>query len=114
MFARIERLPVPVRLKTIDDLVHLVSVVGDHGVVTGLGQVLGLPVEGFHERCPVIYHHRLLMSEVKRRITVKDLDPRLAESFAGFLILGFATAAGRVQHHSHLDPAMLRFDHRLQ
>ena len=41
--------PVPIGLKSFDDLCHLVGVRGDNGVVASFRQVLGLPVERLHE-----------------------------------------------------------------
>jgi hypothetical protein len=108
--AGIESLPVPVGLETLDDLVHLVAVRRDHGVVAGLRQVLRRPVEGLDERGRIVHHHRLLVRQVDGGVAGDHVDARVGELLAHHLVVFLAAPAGGIEHHPHLHAATVRGD----
>src|SRR5208337_498078 len=71
-FARGKLLAVPIRVKTLDDLSHFMSVFGDDSVVTRFGEILRLPIERHDERRLLVHHHGFLVGKIERRIAVED------------------------------------------
>ncbi|EXI91680.1 MAG: hypothetical protein AW12_01135 [Candidatus Accumulibacter sp. BA-94] len=92
-------LAVPVGVEALDDLVHLVPVRSEHAVVTGFGEVLGVPVERLHQRRLAVHHHRLLVRDIEGGIAVGDFDAGRLQRLAGRAVLDLAAAPGRVEHH---------------
>ena len=95
--------PMPIGLKTLDDLVDFVLMGGNDGIVAGYRQVLGLPVQRLYIGGRIVDHHRLLVGEVELGIAVEDLDSGLGQDFAGLLVLLLAAAPGGIEHDAHLE-----------
>src|SRR6266404_6990231 len=85
--ARLEWLPVPIRLEARHDLSDFVPVIRDHRVVPGPGKVLRLPIERFDERRVAVDDHRLLVRERQGRVAVDYVDPRPRELLACPLVV---------------------------
>src|SRR5271165_3339519 len=66
--------PVPVRLKTLDDLVDFVFMGGNNRIVARHGEVFCLPIQRLDVGCCVVDNHRLLMRNVEGRVAVDHLD----------------------------------------
>src|SRR5215475_12723157 len=111
LLSPIERFPVPVGLEAVDDLLHLVVMCGDDSIIACLRQVLGFPVERFHERGLVVHHHRLLVCDHERRIAVDYCDTHLLEFPARRFVLWLAATPGRIEHDSDFDPTLVCSDH---
>ena len=62
----IKKAAAPVVLKAINHLLHRWSRIGDHAVITGLGEVLIREVERGNERRAVIHHDRFLVGHRER------------------------------------------------
>jgi len=54
------------------------------------------------------------MRECKGGAAIAHLDAGSEESFSGLCILALAAAARRIEHHAHVDPAMVGCDDRLE
>jgi hypothetical protein len=111
LLTRIEALAMPIRLETLRDLVHLVSVRRHHRVVARLREVPGLPIERLHERRLVVNQHRLLVRDVKSGIAVEHGDARPRELFVSLLVLMLSAPARRIEHHPYVDAPLVRGDH---
>ena len=67
-------LAVPIGFKAFHDFGDFVALFGDHRIVAGFGEVLGLPIERHHERRLVIHDHGFFVGEVEGRIAVDHFD----------------------------------------
>ncbi len=103
---------VPVGLEAVHHLVNFVLVRGDHRIIAGFGEVLGLPIERVDEGRRAVYHHRFFMRQVEGRVAVDHLDAGRGQLFPRPLVLRLAAAARRVQHQPHLDAPPVRARHR--
>ena len=97
-----------------DHFAHFVRMRGDHGIVAGLGKVLGLPVQRLDEGGLIVDHHRLLVGHFEGGIAVDHLDAGVRQQLAGLIVLFLAAAARRIQHDPHFHAAPVRRDHRVQ
>src|SRR5277367_3030086 len=112
--AGVEILPGPVGVETGFDFFNFMGVIGDHGEVAGLGEVLGIPVQGIYKSGAIVDDHGFFVSEVEGRIAVEDVDASSEENFTGFFVLDLATAAGRIEHDLNVGPSFFGVDHGLQ
>src|SRR5215471_20656732 len=111
LVSHIKFFSVPVGLETVDDFLHLVVMCGDDSIIACLRQVLGFPVERFHERGLVVHHHRLLVCDHERRIAVDHCDTHLLEFPARRFVLWLAATPGRIEHNPDFDPTLVCSDH---
>src|SRR5262249_24448685 len=107
-------LAMPVGLEALDDLANLSGVGRHHRVVASFGEVSRRPIERLHEGSLLIHHHRFFVRELKRGVSVYDLDPGAQQLLASLFVVLLATAAGRVQDHPDLHPTTPRRDHSLE
>ena len=107
VFAGVELFAVPVGIEAARDLVDLVLMGGDDGVVARLGDVLGLPVERLDEGDGVVDDHRLFVGHVELGVAVADVNAGFRELFAGVGVFLFPVAPLGVEHDAHVDAAML-------
>ena len=114
VLTRIELVAVPVGVETLDDFIHLMPMRSDDSEVPGLREIPGLPVERLDESRLAVDDQRFLVGDVEGGIAVLHLDASALERLAGRLVLGLAATPGRVEHHPHLDPAVLRSEDRRQ
>ena len=112
--ARSELGAIPVGVEALHDLVDLVLMGGEDGVVASLGEVAGLPVQRLDEGELIVDDHGLFMGDVEVGIAVVDLYTGSFKGDAAIAILFFAVAPLRVKHDADLYATLVGRDDRLQ
>ena len=106
--------PSPVGFEALDDLVDLMLVCGDDGVVARLGQIFGLPVERLDVGSLIVDDHRLLMGDIECRVAVDYLDSSRGQLLSRLVVLLFAAAPRGIQHDTDVHAALVRRGDGLQ
>ena len=104
----------PVRFEALDDFCDIVWMCRNNGVVASFGQVLRVPVEGFHKGRLIIHNHGLLMRRVVVGVAVDDFYTARLKFLAGCLIFRFTVAADWIQHDAYAHAAPLCGNDSLQ
>src|ERR1700679_366264 len=105
--AAVELLAVPVGVKACCDLVDLILVRCDDGIVARRRDVLGLPVERLDKGYRIGDDHGLFVGHVELGIAVHHMDARIRKTFARVAVLLLAVTPLRIQHDADLNATMM-------
>src|ERR1700735_1720079 len=73
-FARVARLPLPVRFETLDDFLYFLFVRSDDGVVASFGKISRFPVQRFYERARIVDDHGFFVGHAEIWVAVFHVD----------------------------------------
>ena len=108
------RLPVllrPIGLEHLDDLGHVLGLMGDHPVIAGQGEVLLAQVESGHQRRRAVDDDRLLVRHIEFRVRPGDVDPGVGQSGERLVVGAVTPGPGGVEHDADVDAGPVAVDH---
>jgi hypothetical protein len=111
VLARLKIAARPIRLKTLHDLAHLVSVGRNDGIIAGLRKIFRFPIKRHDPGRVLIDNHRFLVRYFEGWRAVDHFDAGLPESPPRIFILGLPIATRGVEHDANPYAASVSTDH---